>query len=236
MAAIFKKELKSYFSSPIGYVVVAVLLALYGFFYYVTLLYRSSSYISSMVYSNMFMWSMMIIPIITMKSMSDDKKNKTDQALLTAPVGVTSIVMGKFLAAFAVYAIAMVASLIPALIISLFATSMSWGSVLGTFFGSLFYGAAMISIGVFISSLTESQIIAAIGTFGISIFLILVDQLGTVVGGTIFQTILNWISFNARYQPFTNGTFSIPSLVFFISVVAVFVFFTARKLESKRWS
>ena len=89
MIAVFKRELKSYFSSPIGYVVVAVLLALFGFFYYNMLFSGSSSYIASYVYSNMFMWNMMIIPIITMKSMSDDKKNKTDQALLTAPVGVT---------------------------------------------------------------------------------------------------------------------------------------------------
>ncbi len=236
MIAIFKRELKSYFSSPIGYVVIAVLLALYGFFYYVTIVSGSSSNIASVVYGSMFMWSMMIIPIITMKSMSDDKKNKTDQALLTAPVGVTSIVFGKFLAAFAVYAIAMVVSLIPAFILSFFASAMSWGGVIGTFFGSLFYGAAMISIGVFVSSLTESQIIAAIGTFGISIFLILIDQLGSVLNSAVVTKIVGWLSFNTRYQPFTNGIFSIPSVVFFVSVVAVFVFFTARKLESKRWS
>ncbi len=236
MLAIYKRELRSYFSSPIGYVVVGVLLALYGYFYYGILLYRSTSYIPTLVYSNMFTFSMMVLPIITMKSMSDDKKNKTDQALLTAPVGVTSIVTGKFLASFSVYAIALLLSLVPSVVISAFAGSMPWGSIFGTFLGSVFYGSAMIAIGVFISSLTESQIIAAIGTFGISLFLILVDQLGSIVGGSVFQTILGWISFNSRYTPFTNGTFSIPSMVFFLSVVAVFIFLTARKLESKRWS
>ena len=102
MKAIAKRELRSYFSSPIGYVCVAVLLMLYGYYFYQVLMLRSSSYISS-VYSTMFIWSMMIIPIITMRSFSEEMRNKTDQALLTAPVGVTSIVMGKFLAAFAVF-------------------------------------------------------------------------------------------------------------------------------------
>ena len=100
----------------------------------------------------------------------------------------------------------------------------------------MFVCAAMISIGVFVSSLTESQIIAAIGTFGISIFLMLVDMLGSVLNNAFITKVVGWISFNTRYQPFTSGIFSIPSVVFFVSVVAVFVFFTARKLESKRWS
>lgn len=98
MRAIFKREMRAYFASPVGYVVVAALLALYGFFYYQVMAIGSSSYITQ-VFSTMFMFSMMIMPIITMRSMSDDRKNKTDQALITAPVSVTGIVMGKFLAA-----------------------------------------------------------------------------------------------------------------------------------------
>ena len=97
MKAIFKRELKSYFSSPIGYVCVAVLLALFGFYYAMVMNSRSTSYITS-VYGTMFIWCMMIVPILTMRSMSEDRRNKTDQALLTAPVGVAGIVMGKFLA------------------------------------------------------------------------------------------------------------------------------------------
>lgn len=85
MRAIFKREMRAYFASPVGYVVVAALLALYGFFYYQVMAIGSSSYITQ-VFSTMFMFSMMIMPIITMRSMSDDRKNKTDQALITAPV------------------------------------------------------------------------------------------------------------------------------------------------------
>ena len=194
----------------------------------------STSYIPD-VYSTMFMWCMMIIPIITMRSMTDDRKNKTDQALLTAPVGVTGIVMGKFLAAFCVFGIAMVLSLVPAFVMSFFGSPV-WAVILGTFFGTLLYGGAMISIGVFISSLTESQIIAAIGTFAISIFLMVIGNMGSVVGNNFLGTLINWISFENRYTPFTNGSFNISSIVFFLSVMAIFVFITARKLESRRWS
>ncbi|WP_444642734.1 ABC transporter permease subunit [Caproiciproducens sp. R1] len=233
MRAITKREVKAYFTSPIGYVCVAMILALYGYYFFQVLMLRSSSYISS-VYATMFIWSMMIIPIITMRSFSEEMRNRTDQALLTAPVGVTSIVAGKFLAALAVYAIAMVGTLIPVAVIGLFSAP-EWALIFGNFFGSLLYGAAMISIGIFISSLTQSQIVAAIGTFGISILLLVVDQLTSLVSNPVAVKLIGWLSFNTRYQPFTKGIFDLSSIVFFLSVIAVFIFLTARKLESRRW-
>ena len=90
MTAIFKREIRSYFNSPIGYVCVAILMALYGLFYFMVMARGSSAYIPNYVYGSMFNFSMLVIPVITMKSMTDDQKNKTDQILLTAPVGVTS--------------------------------------------------------------------------------------------------------------------------------------------------
>lgn len=234
MKAILRRELKSYFASPIGYVCIAVLLFLSGLLYWNVMSIGSSSYIS-MVYSNLFTFSMMVIPILTMKSMSDEQKNKTDQALLTAPVSVTAIVLGKFLAAFIVYAIAMTGSLLPCVAISLFG-SPSWGEIFGYYLGSLFYGAAMIAIGVFISSLTVSQVISAIATFAVSIFILLMGQLASLASGTFVATVVEWLSFDTRYAYFTQGIFNISSAVFFLSVVAIFVFLTARRLESKRWS
>lgn len=234
MKAILRRELKSYFSSPIGYVCIAVLLALFGFLYFSIMYTGSSSYIY-MVYSNMFTFCMMVIPILTMKSMSDEQRNKTDQALLTAPVSVTAIVLGKFLAAFIVYAIAMTGSLLPCVAISLFG-SPSWGEIFGYYLGSLFYGAAMISIGVFISSLTVSQVISAIATFAVSIFILMMGQISSLASGTFIAQVVDWLAFDSRYSYFTQGIFNISSVVFFLSVVAVFVFLTARRLESKRWS
>ncbi|QAT48297.1 ABC transporter [Caproiciproducens sp. NJN-50] len=233
MKAIAKKELKSYFLSPIGYVFVGVILLLFGFYYYQVLRIGSSSYIPQ-VYSTLFIWSMMLLPILTMRSFSDEMRNHTDQGLLTAPVGVGAIVFGKFLAAFLVFAIAMLLSLIPVVIISFFA-SPDWATILGTVFGSLLYGAAMIAIGIFISSLTQSQIVAAVATFGVSIFLLVINQMSSLVANTFFSSLITGISFDSRYQPFAKGILNLSSIVFFLSVIAVFWFLTARKLESKRW-
>ncbi len=235
MKAIFKREVRSYFSSPVGYVCVAALMALYGFYYYQAMLTSSSSYISA-VFATMFSFSMMIIPIITMRSMTDDQKNKTDQALLTAPVGVTSIVLGKFFACWCVYFIATtLGGILPAIAMSFFSTP-AWGEIIGTYIGALLYGAAMIAIGVFISSLTVSQIIAAIGTFIISVVLMYIDSLASAISNQFISNIVQWLSFNDRYTTFTQGMFSISSVLFFVSVAAVFVFLTARKVESRRWS
>ena len=225
MKAIFKREVRSYFSSPVGYVCVAALMALYGWWYYQAMLTSSSSYITS-VFGTMFTFSMMIIPIITMRSMTDDQKNKTDQALLTAPVGVTSIVLGKFFACCFVYFVAT----------TLGGSTPAWGEIIGNYIGTLLYGAAMIAIGVFISSLTVSQIIAAIGTFVVSIVLMYMDSLASAISNQVISTVIQWLSFYDRYSTFTQGMFSISSVIFFISVSAVFVFLTARKVESRRWS
>lgn len=233
MKAICKREIRSYFNSPIGYVCVAVLLALYGYYYFLVMMMGSSSYISS-VYGVMFSFCMMVIPIITMKSMSDDQKNKTDQALLTAPVGVLAIAMGKFLASFFVFFAASTLGLLPAVAMSFF-SSPAWGEVIGNYLGTLLYGGAMTAIGVFISSLTVSQIIAAIGTFAVSVFLMYIDMLASNISNTVLSRLVEWISFNNRYTAFTQGMFSVSAAVFFLSVMAVFVFLTARRLESRRW-
>lgn len=234
MIAIWKRELRSYFYSPIAYVFMAVVLFLFGMYYWQVVLMGSSAYIGQ-VYGVMFTWCMLFLPALTMKTLSEDRKNKTDQALITAPVSVTGIVWGKFLSAFSIYLFTMLITLIPAFVIGLFSDP-SWASVFGNFLASLLYGAAIIAIGVFISSLTESQIVALVGTVGTSILLMLIDSLGAVFGNEIIETVVSWISFQARYTPFTNGIFNVSSVVFFLSVVAVFNFITARRLESRRWS
>lgn len=237
MRAIFKREIRSYFTSPVGYVCIAALAALYGFGYYAIVMYSgSTSYIPS-VYSFVFQYSVVIIPIITMRSMSEDRKNKTDQALLTAPVGVGSIVMGKFLAAYFVYLVASVLGLIPAFAVFPFVSgSMPWGVLFGNFIGTLLYGGALIAIGIFISSLTESQTVAAVGSVFAAIFLMYIDTISSRVSSEILSTVVGWISFNVRYSVILQGMFNVPSVVFFISVMAIFVFLAAKRLESRRWS
>lgn len=235
MTAIAKKELKGYFTSPIAYVFMGVSLLLFGFYYYQILQLQISSYIPD-IYSSIFLWCMMIIlPILTMRSFSEEMKNKTDQGLLTAPVGVFAIVFGKFLAAFLVFFITMALSLLPAVVITFYG-SPDWATIFSTFVGSVLCGAAMIAIGVFISSLTQSQIVAAIATFGVSMLLLVLGSVTGSMSSNVFTNLLNSIVFSSRYQAFTNGVFDVSGIVFFLSVTAVFIFLTARKLESKRWS
>lgn len=234
MTAVFKREIRAYFASPIGYVCVAALLALYGFYYFQVMMTGSTSYIPS-AYNAMFTFCMIVIPIITMRSMSDDRKNKTDQALLTAPVSTLAIAGGKFLSCFFVYFVASTLGLLPAVALTFFA-SPSWGMILGNYIGTLLYGGAMVSIGVFISSFTLSQIIAAIGTYVVAVFLMFVDSMASSFNNATVNAVVSWISFNSRYSPFTQGLFDVSSAVFFLSVMAVFIFLTARKLESRRWS
>ncbi len=213
---------------------MGVVLFLFGTYYWQVTMMGSSYYIGQ-VYGIMFTWLMLFLPALTMRSLSEEKKNKTDQALITAPVSVTGIVWGKFLAAFCIYLITMAISLIPAIVIGMISDP-SWALVFGNIVASLLYGSAILAIGIFVSSLTESQIVALIGTIGISIFLMLVDSLGSLIQSEWFQQIVTWISFQSRYSPFTNGIFNISSVVFFLSVIAVFNFITARRLESRRWS
>lgn len=117
-----------------------------------------------------------------------------------------------------------------------FFSSPAWGEIIGNYLGTLLYGGAMISIGVFISSLTVSQIIAAIGTFVVAVFLMFIDGLASAISNETVQSVVGWLSFNTRYSTFTKGIFSVSAAVFFLSVMAVFIFLTARRLESRRWN
>ena len=163
MFAIFKRELKAYFTSPLGYVFLAIFYAFSGLFFYIFSLSVGSTDISS-VFLMMFIVLMVFVPLLTMRLLSEDKKQKTDQLILTAPVSLLSIVMGKFLAAYAIFAIGVAVMPVYGFVMSTFAT-VSWLPIWGNTVGLLLLGGIFVSIGLFISSLTENQMIAAIGGF-----------------------------------------------------------------------
>ncbi len=234
MSAIYKRELRGYFTNPIGYVFIAVLLFFEGMQFYTVLANGSSAYFTT-IYGSIFTWCMMLIPILTMRLLSEDKKQKTDQALLTAPVSLGGLVFGKFLAAFTVYAIVILFTLIPAFIISFLAVP-SWGEIFGNILGSLLYGGAMIAIGLFISSLTDSQMIAAVASFAVSILLIVFGQIASLFGSAWLTRLVSNLSFYERYYSFTTGVCDFSSVVFFLSVIGVFNYLAVTMLEKKRWS
>lgn len=165
MAAIFKREVRSYFTGLIGYVVIGVMLAFIGLYYSANCLVYATSDFSSVLYSTVLVM-LFLLPALTMRSFADERRNKTDQLLLTSPVGIPSIVLGKYLAQLAVFAVPMLVTCILPLVLTAFGT-VSLTSAYATIFAYFLLGAACIAIGTFVSVLTENQIIAYLSTFGI---------------------------------------------------------------------
>ena len=186
MFAIFKRELKAYFTSPLGYVFLAIFYAFSGLFFYIFSLSVGSTDISS-VFLMMFMVLMVFVPLLTMRLLSEDKKQKTDQLILTAPVSLLSIVMGKFLAAYAIFAIGVAVMPVYGFVMSTFAT-VSWLPIWGNTVGLLLLGGIFVSIGLFISSLTENQMIAAIGGFFINLMILLMNTLKSALPNGFYRT------------------------------------------------
>ena len=234
MFAIFKRELKAYFTSPLGYVFLAIFYAFSGLFFYIFSLSVGSTDISS-VFLMMFIVLMVFVPLLTMRLLSEDKKQKTDQLILTAPVSLLSIVMGKFLAAYAIFAIGVAVMPVYGFVMSTFAT-VSWLPIWGNTVGLLLLGGIFVSIGLFISSLTENQMIAAIGGFFINLMILLMNTLKSALPNGFLQDVLSSISVYSRYSEITNGRFSLSSLIFFVSVIFIFRFLTVRVLEKRRWA
>ena len=234
MGAILKRELGAYFSSATAYVVMAVYFFFSGLFFNFYVFTQNSTSLTY-VFSNMFYIIMFLIPIITMKSFAEEKRQKSDQALLTSPCSLTEIVLGKFLGAFVMYTICTSIFLVYAVVISFFAQP-QWSVILCTFLGTLLLGGSLIAINVFISVLTESQVVAAVLGMGIGLMISMMSYFVSLVSVDWIKTVLEKISFMSYYENFTFGILSITDVVFFLSVITVFLFFTVRALEKRRWS
>ena len=234
MLAIFKRELRAYFTSPLGYVFLAIFYAFSGIFFWMFSLDMGTTDMST-VFLLMFIVLMIFVPLLTMRLLSEDKKQKTDQLTLTAPVSLFSIVMGKFLAAYAIFAMGVAVMPVYGFVMSTFA-KVSWLPIWGNTLGLLLLGAIFVSGGLFISALTENQMIAAIGSFFINLMVLLLDTLIGMVPAGIVRTVLGSISIYSRYAEITNGIFSLSSVIFFLSVTFIFLFLTVRVLEKKRWA
>ena len=234
MSAIIKRELSSYFNSAIGYIVLAVFYFFSGLFFYMYCLLSNTTSMSY-VFLSMLMIVMLVIPIITMKSFSEERKQKTDQALLTAPISLTEMVLGKFFGAFLLYCICNAIYILYAVILSFYATP-DWAVFLTTMLGMLLMGGALIAIDMFISALTESQVIAAVVSIGIGLLIYMLDSLSNVFNVDWLTTLFHNISFDAHFTNFINGIINLTSVVFFLSVIAIFLFLCVRVFEKRRWS
>ena len=237
MRAIFKKELRSYFTSPVGWFVLAVMFLFSGFAFF---MYNMSYGATSLVYVYQSLYTivlLLVLPIMTMRLFSEEKRQKTDQALLTAPASLTGIVLGKFLAAMLMFVLGLSITLVFAIIIASKATAFDWTTTIGNFLGLTLLSGMVVAIGMLISACTESQFISALCTFGISFLLLLLDNLSSIFAGISWvEPIVSFISVNTRYYTFSSGLIHVENIIFFLSIQALFVFLTVRVLDKKRWN
>ena len=287
MTAIFKREFKSCFTCMIGWVIAAVSLFFLGlYFTNRNLLYASSDF-ASVLYT-MTMILLFLLPAISMRSFAEERKNKTDQLLLTSPVSIPAIVAGKFLAELAVFALPLAAAVVMPLLLQAFGT-VSLVAAYSALLGYLLLGGACLAVGTWISALTENQILAYLATFGALLVAYLMNGIqtmfttgnllafivfmivllvasvlvgvickrlaagavvfcaGAVVLFVLFQLRPAWLltAFNAvlsalaLFEPFKDivgGMFSIPAIVYYLSVMGLFLFLTGQALARRRWN
>lgn len=233
MKAVYKREMRAYFTMPIGYIVLAVMMALMGMYY--SYMCQSNYFNISFVFSSISSIALFIAPVITMRLFSEDRKQKVDQALFTAPVKLINIIMGKFFAALTLFMLPMAITLIYQILL-MFTAEINWLTYLCDLLGVALLGSAIIAIGMFISALTESQIIAGIFGLAVSFFIMQIDYFATAVGLEWFKSICTAVSFITRYNAFTAGQLDFSNCVFFISVTAMFIYFTYVSFDKKRWA
>jgi len=257
MFAIYKKEMRSYFINPIGYVYLGIFLALSALVCCYTTL-QSNSYDTSTYFYYMIFAFVILIPLLTMRSFAEERKMRTEQMLLTAPVSITGMVMGKYLAALTMFVGTVLASCINFIPLYIIAAEEkaavastanpiigpTTSHIVGSLIGIILLGAAFIAIGIFISSLTENQLSAAVSTIGVIIFMVivgLVNQIGTDEEGTrlisnyAVRFVIDWISVLSRFSNFGYGMLDFSALVYYLSLSGIFIFLTIRVYEKRRW-
>ena len=193
MLAIMNRELNTYFKTPIGYIFMGLFLIVTGFFFTVGNLVSGSSYFTNFLSSILFIY-LLAVPLLTMRLLSEEKRQRTDQLLLTSPVTVTEIVVGKFFAAYIVFALTLVVTMLYAVVIAIFGDLAVWETI-GGYFGFLLLGGSFISVGVLISAVSDNQVSAAFFTFFALLLIYFLNLIRTVapqdpVASTIFAAVI----------------------------------------------
>ncbi len=235
MLAIYLRELKSYFLTPIGYIFCGMFLVVSGLVFAQTTLFEQST--SSI--GEYFLWMMVIfailIPLLTMKLLSEDRKTRTEQILLTSPVSIFGIVMGKYLAALTVFGTTFVVNSFNFVLLFKYGTPNAV-SIFMNILGIFLLGAAFVAIGLLLSSITENQLIAAVSAMGVNVSMLLISLIADSVESTFLRTVVKWFSVIDRFTPFTNQMLDVSAIIYYISLAAVAIFLTTRVIEKRRWS
>lgn len=224
MCAIIKKEFKSYFLSPIGYVVVGILLIVSSIFFYITSVQSGSVDLSSLYYYVALYGLIIAAPILTMRMFAEERKNGTEQLILTAPISITKVVLGKLFAALGVIIITLIISFGYYAIVAFFAKT-SIIPILTSMLGFVLISIAAISVGMFASSITENQVISAIITIAFLLMSIFLENISTIFSN------LSIISF---YEKFPSGVISLTEVAGLVSFSIVFIALTILVMQRRK--
>lgn len=235
MIAIYVRELKSYFLTPIGYIFCGVFLVVSGLLFANTTLLAQTTGGLGIYFIGLMIVFAILLPLLTMKLLSEDRKTRTDQILLTSPVSVLDIVLGKYLAALTIFAATFVVNGFNFLLLFKYGTP-NLLSIFMNGFGLFMLGAAFIAIGLLLSSITENQLIAAVLAMGVNVSMLLISLVASNIESTFWRTVLKWFSVIDRFVPFTNQTLDVSAIVYYISLAAIALFLTTRVIEKRRWA
>lgn len=235
MLAIYKRELRSYFTSVLGYVFLVLYLSLATAILVYTTLFSMSADVTTF-FTLMIFVSAVALPLLTMKSFSEERKAKTEQLLLTAPVSIIGIVMGKLLAAYTIFVGCILLNTLYCLVLLAYA-ELKVAVLFGSMVAVLLVGLVFIAIGLFVSALTENQLTAAIGTIGIILGFLAIGLISMLIPSSYgIRYVFNFLSVFTRFQAFTNGYFDITSIVYYISLALVFIYLTVRIYDRRRYN
>ena len=247
MFAIYKKELRSYFINAVGYVYVGVFLALAGFLCCYTTV-GSNSYDTSSYFTMLLFCFIVLIPLLTMKLFAEEKKLRTEQLLLTAPVSIWGMVLGKFFAAATLFIGTVLASCISFFPMFSYANAErladeygvthigpKTGEIIACLVGIIFIGLAFIAIGMFVSSLTENQLAAAVVTIVVILIMLVLDMVKQYINIYAVRFVINWVCVMSRFSGFTQGILDYSAMLYYVSIAGVFLLLTARVYDKRRW-
>jgi len=232
IAIIAQKELRAYFASPIAYAVIAAFLAMTGFFFWLIVSLSREASLRG-VFANMAIILLFIAPALTMRLLAEEQRSGTIELLLTLPVRDWQVVLGKFLASLAVFALMLALTLYyPLLLVWL--GNPDRGPIISGYIGLLLVGGAFLSIGVFTSSLSGNQVVAALLGFGAMLILWLIDIAGRLFGPPA-SDVVTYVSMSQHYFDFVRGIIDSKDVIFFLSVMAAFLFLSVQTLQLRRW-
>lgn len=236
MKAIFKKEFLSYMHSVVGFLFMAVTIFFFALYATVYNLLSGYPYVSYTLSAIIFLF-LLAIPILSMRILAEERKQRTDQLILTAPVSVGKIVLGKFFAMAAIFMIPVLLMCVFPLYLQKFGT-ISMGETYVAILAFALYGLTCIAVGLFISSITESQVIAAVLSFGILFLTYMMSGIQNIISstGNLLTKFLGIFDFQTRFANMTNGILDITAVVYFISVIGLLLFLTTQSIQKRRYS